>query len=448
MSTTLDLSPNTLAEGQVHAIPLALIVGDPDNERAGYSDVAALRTSLAAQGQQEPIQVYALGSGRYLNKTGHRRCAAARALGWETIQAIIVPAPPDFTERALGRIVSNLQRADLDPIKLAVSLQAILDSGIDQATLAARMGHTQPWISNLLRLRALPGQVQALISAGKLTPAHGVELLRINQDEYSYQGPTGKTAADVQARIAQEVADGGGSVSSLHSEIDSWHSNQKYYRTQAAQQARWAARWAAEKAAETAAKAAAKEAKARGDDPDAAAEAARQTAQADLDRAFAEAQAKEQAAREKEQVRFDQRAAIANQVIDRILKYNPDPPPHSMEVYRLGVMVAVNGSGADYHTREEWQARIEAAYSFPALLDILCDVARATLKLDHDRRTIQNMSAWEVVHWADKRWFLNAEIADALLDAKLINKLSYNTLIRDSAQRPPAPSPTGDGATS
>jgi ParB family chromosome partitioning protein len=85
---------------------------DPD-------EMAALKASLAARGQQTPVEVVALGAGRYGLISGARRLAALRALHAETgegrfarIQAL-VRAPETAQAAYQAMVEENEVRADL-----------------------------------------------------------------------------------------------------------------------------------------------------------------------------------------------------------------------------------------------------------------------------------------------------------------------------------------------
>ena len=64
-------------------------------------DMEALKTSLAARGQQTPIEVVDLGNDRYGLISGWRRLQALRAIGSDTAKAIITA--PARSARCLYR---------------------------------------------------------------------------------------------------------------------------------------------------------------------------------------------------------------------------------------------------------------------------------------------------------------------------------------------------------
>jgi len=429
-STVADNTTTAYPVGQVVRLPLDLLDPDPDNERTDLGDLTALAASMAVA-QEEPIQVYRQANGRYMNKTGHRRSAAARVLGWPTIAALIVVPPTDARRRHLGRIVSNLLREDPNIIMLAARLRDTLAEGeVDQTELARQLGKSQSWISNTMRLLNLPEPVRALISSGKLTAGHGVQLLRITEPELTdWEGsPTGQSAAAEQAYFAQHASSGEWSVSTLMNTVDSYLKRQENAKYQAAQRER------IQQAAE-AAKVAAAEARARGGDPQAAARAAQAAVEA------AE-QAKAQAAKDRETARRAERGGVAAAVVDRIIGYTPGSAP-SLDHLRLLGRMALTATGrfgnASGPEPDRLLRELEAAPDECSLLVVLGAIARAGLPLDVEERAVYGN--YYVTGWADGRWFLNVQIADELLRRGLILKVSHQKLREGKPQPPPPAAP-------
>lgn len=75
--------------------------------------VSALQALFAADGQEEPIEIYPKDDGRFGVTAGRHRLAAASASGWATIDAYIDPA------RRAREISENLFKLGLSPIDRA-----------------------------------------------------------------------------------------------------------------------------------------------------------------------------------------------------------------------------------------------------------------------------------------------------------------------------------------
>lgn len=150
------------------------------NIRATFDDsqIEELASSIALHGILEPLIVSeaADGSGEYLLIAGERRYRAARAVGLETAPCQIYPALS--SQQILEMMFAeNLQRVDLNPIDEARGIRRMLDLGITQAELGERLGRSQSWVANRLRLLEVPSEVQDRVISQEITPAHVLQLL-------------------------------------------------------------------------------------------------------------------------------------------------------------------------------------------------------------------------------------------------------------------------------
>lgn len=127
--------PPKTAPTAVTTLPLDAIEPSPYQPRLRpikKVDVEELMASLAAAGQTTPVIVTAIDSegddpDRYHVHAGHRRCAALRFLGRDTVEAIIREG---MTEREIRTLVlsSNLGRTDLSAYEQAVALRDYADA--------------------------------------------------------------------------------------------------------------------------------------------------------------------------------------------------------------------------------------------------------------------------------------------------------------------------------
>lgn len=143
-------------------------------------ELQGLADSIKAEGLRDPIKVRPKGpeySGRYQLVDGERRLRAHRLLGWTTIRAIVEDM--DDAKVRMEMLISTLQRAELRPMEIAEALQAMLaeDKDLTQEALAAKIGKSQGWVSNHLRLLRAPDDLQKLIISGKITPRHAQVLM-------------------------------------------------------------------------------------------------------------------------------------------------------------------------------------------------------------------------------------------------------------------------------
>lgn len=109
---------------EVRRIPLGRIVSSPYQVRAeNDDDIASLAEDLERNGLVQPVTVrvrkgYFVGvKDAFELVAGHRRCAAARKLGWKEIDAIVVEADDAQAEAML--VSENFARRDLTPLEMA-----------------------------------------------------------------------------------------------------------------------------------------------------------------------------------------------------------------------------------------------------------------------------------------------------------------------------------------
>ncbi len=148
---------------------------DQPRRRFGEEQLKELADSIKSVGVIQPIILRRSGS-RYQIIAGERRWRAARLAGLSEIPAIV--RDWDEAVRLEVALIENLQRDDLNPIEQAAGIRRLMDQcGYTQETAAERLGMSRPALANLLRLLALPEEVQELLVSGKLSAGHGRALV-------------------------------------------------------------------------------------------------------------------------------------------------------------------------------------------------------------------------------------------------------------------------------
>lgn len=144
---------------------------------------ARLAASLEQHGQQVPVLVTAYQT-RFVLIDGYRRLGAARALGWDGLDAVVLDVEP---EDAL-LLFRQLQQGCPSALEDGWYLQALLRAcRLSQQELAVRLGRSASWVSRRLSLvRELPESVQQAVREGRLLPdaamKHLVPLSRGNAE--------------------------------------------------------------------------------------------------------------------------------------------------------------------------------------------------------------------------------------------------------------------------
>ena len=140
-----------------------------------------LAESIKVYGILQPIIVRKLGIDSYELIAGERRLRASKLAGLEKIPAII----REYTDAQTSEIsiIENVQRQDLNVIEEARAYERLIrDFGHTQEELAAKIGRSPSYISNLLRLLNLSPKVIEFISRGLLTMSQARPLLAIENE--------------------------------------------------------------------------------------------------------------------------------------------------------------------------------------------------------------------------------------------------------------------------
>lgn len=169
-------------------IAVSLIDRDPAQPRHHFDDasIAELAQSLASKGLVVPIMVRPSGE-RFIIVHGERRWRAAQRLGWETIRAEVRDVMA--SEARWLALIENVQRQDLTPIEEALAYEAHLADGITQGELGERIGKSQSYIAQKLRLLTLPEPIQLLMARQALTEGHARQLLRLKAWYHDAKAP-------------------------------------------------------------------------------------------------------------------------------------------------------------------------------------------------------------------------------------------------------------------
>lgn len=164
---------------QLLLLPAAEIRPNPNQPRRSFDaeGILELSQSISQTGLIQPLTVRRIGDG-YELIAGERRLRACRLLGMERIPCIVQQTPAEMS--AIMALVENLQRRDLGYLEEALCYRQLLDRyRLTQEQLAERLGKSQPFIANKLRLLALSPAVREALSSAGLSERHARTLLRL-----------------------------------------------------------------------------------------------------------------------------------------------------------------------------------------------------------------------------------------------------------------------------
>ena len=164
----------------VVAIPIKQIATNPFQPRSNFSDenISELAESIKNIGIVQPITVRKIEDNKFQLIAGERRLRASKKIGLKTIPSFIKNSnDEEMLEIAL---VENIQRKDLDPIEIALSLKRLIDEvSLTQEQLSKKLGKKRSTISNYIRLLKLDPIIQTGIRDGFLSMGHGRSIINI-----------------------------------------------------------------------------------------------------------------------------------------------------------------------------------------------------------------------------------------------------------------------------
>jgi len=145
-------------------------------EKEGLEDLAQ---SIKAHGVLEPLVVAHTPAG-YQIIAGERRWRAARLAGLTQVPAIIrETTPKGMLEMA---IVENVQRINLHALERAKAFRQLqVEFGYSTSEIAKRVGKSESYVSNSLRLLELPDAVADGLAGGLISEGHARALLGLKE---------------------------------------------------------------------------------------------------------------------------------------------------------------------------------------------------------------------------------------------------------------------------
>ena len=126
-----------------------------------------LADSIRSIGQINPITVEQHGDA-YIIIDGERRWRACQQLGFQQVDVHIRDGSLVDKDKLIAAMVTNIQRADLDPIEEAKGYKAMLDMGLSQTKIARQCGTSQVRVNNRVSMLRLEEPIQEQIAAGNL----------------------------------------------------------------------------------------------------------------------------------------------------------------------------------------------------------------------------------------------------------------------------------------
>ena len=165
-------------------LPADSIRPNPYQPRRTFDEesLQELKQSIRETGLIQPLVVRKL-AGRYELIAGERRLRACKMLGMREIPCIVQSCPEE-RDSALMALIENVQRRDLHFFEEAECYRAVLKTyHMTQESLAARLGKSQSFLANKLRLLQLSPAIRETMGTTRLTERHARALLQLPTDK-------------------------------------------------------------------------------------------------------------------------------------------------------------------------------------------------------------------------------------------------------------------------
>jgi len=112
---------------------------------------------------------------------GERRLRASKIAGLTQVPVIIRDGEQTEQEKLELAIIENLQREDLNAVDRALAFQQLSNVfGLSHQQVAQKVGRSREYVSNTIRLLALPPTVLEALQLGKLSEGHARTLLMLS----------------------------------------------------------------------------------------------------------------------------------------------------------------------------------------------------------------------------------------------------------------------------
>lgn len=111
---------------------------------------------------------------------GERRLRASKLAGLTQVPVVIRIGDDNMAKLELA-IIENLQREDLNAVERARAFQKLAEEfKFTHGQIGAKMGKSREYVSNTLRLLALPEEILNGLSAGKISEGHTRPILMLS----------------------------------------------------------------------------------------------------------------------------------------------------------------------------------------------------------------------------------------------------------------------------
>jgi len=195
-----------MADTQVMYLDIDLVEPNPLQPRGliAPESLAELASSIKEHGIIEPLVVAKTPAG-YQIIAGERRWRASKQAGLTTVPVIIrETTAKGMLEMAL---VENVQREDLNPIERAQAFQRLVEEfGLYVGEIAKRIGKSESYVSNTMRLLGLPDAIKDGLISGAISEGHARAIAGLGDIKLMVEAYKTILSENASVRRAEDLA--------------------------------------------------------------------------------------------------------------------------------------------------------------------------------------------------------------------------------------------------
>jgi len=176
----METVQNTSIQNSIYRdLPLSQLQESPFNPRKRFQQTSLeeLAQSIRAQGVLAPLLVRELDRDRFEIVAGSRRYRAAQIAELPELPVRIVTLSD--AEAQLAMAIENLQREDVHPLEEARAFANLFTQHYDIPTIAAKVGRSERFVAERIRLNELIPPIAEAFLEEKLTVGHALVIAKL-----------------------------------------------------------------------------------------------------------------------------------------------------------------------------------------------------------------------------------------------------------------------------
>jgi len=186
----MNIKELSVSKGTIYRInPSDIVIEDGFNCRQDYGDIKELANSIVESGLKNPLRGY-IKDGKFVVIDGHRRLKAINYAieRGDDFKAVDCVNDGKSTEesRLFDQLTCNSGKA-FTPIEQSEVINRLSNLGWKQKDIANKLGKTQAFVSQSLKIHSLPQKAKSLIHEGVMAVSFALQILNdCNGDEKTF----------------------------------------------------------------------------------------------------------------------------------------------------------------------------------------------------------------------------------------------------------------------